>query len=250
MTSSLIVRTRKQAGFSLIEMAIVLTILSILLGGILVAVSQTTLNARRASALSELRQIEDALYGFAQSNGRLPCPATATSAGQEDPVGGGACTVIHGFVPAASLSMTGALNADGLLSDPWGNPYRYSVSSTATPNFTSSTAIKAFFNAGTAIASANMLKVCSESPCVTSLSNIVPALVYTMGENWANTTSANELANAGTGSLVGSQTYPVKVTADFDFVSTTYAEDLYDDQLVWLSPYVLFNKIVSAGKLP
>ncbi len=73
-----------------------------------------------------------------------------------------------------------------------------------------------------------------------------------MGENWANTTSANELANASnTSPLVGSVSgNSYFVNDNFSFVSTSYIEDQFDDQLVWLSPYILFNRMVSAGKLP
>jgi hypothetical protein len=40
------------------------------------------------------------------------------------------------------------------------------------------------------------------------------------------------------------------IATDNQFVSTDYAEDLFDDQLIWLSPYVLFNRMISAGRLP
>src|SRR5688500_2018312 len=114
-----------EKGFSLIEMAMVLMIIGTLMGGILVAVSQTTENSRRATARNQLREVETALYGFAQLNGRLPCPALHDSNGIEDPDGGGGCTRSNGFVPSATLNLNGAVNADGLLLDPWGNPLRY-----------------------------------------------------------------------------------------------------------------------------
>ncbi len=73
-----------------------------------------------------------------------------------------------------------------------------------------------------------------------------------MGENWANTTSTNERENANntaplTGTVSGRQYY---LNNDFVFVSANYSEENFDDQLVWLSPYILFNRMVSAGKLP
>src|SRR5688572_3297209 len=139
-----------ERGFSLIEMAMVLVILGTLLGGVLVAVSQTTENGRRTTARNQLREIEAALYGFAQVNGRLPCPALHNSNGYESPLGGGNCANSHGFVPVTTLNLNGAINSDGLLLDPWQNPVRYSVAATATPRFTDRTSIETFFAAGTA----------------------------------------------------------------------------------------------------
>jgi hypothetical protein len=66
-----------------------------------------------------------------------------------------------------------------------------------------------------------------------------------LGKNWATYTSTNESLNAGTQTMNG---YPIK--NDYDFVSTTYSEDNFDDQLIWLSPYILFNRLIEAGKLP
>lgn len=71
-------------GFSLIEMAVVLLILGTLMSGVLVAVTQTTESNRRSNARTQLRTIEEALYGYAQAFGSLPCPASVTSAGAED----------------------------------------------------------------------------------------------------------------------------------------------------------------------
>jgi hypothetical protein len=65
-----------------------------------------------------------------------------------------------------------------------------------------------------------------------------------MGADWATFTSADEVENAeGTLGIYA-------IATDNQFVSTDYAEDLFDDQLIWLSPYVLFNRMISAGRLP
>ncbi len=237
----------QESGFSLLELAMVLMIIGTLLGGILVAVSQTTENTRRATARNQLREVETALYGFAQVNGRLPCPALHNTNGNEGRTGA-SCGTAHGFVPAATLNLNGAVNSDGLLLDPWQNPLRYSVASTTSPQFTNTDSIRDFFIAGMQFTPANMLQVCS-STCAAGneLATMVPAVVISMGADWATYTSANEQANAGTGS---STLGTYNVTSDNDFVSADYAENLFDDQLIWISPYVLFNKMITAGKLP
>ena len=78
----------------------------------------------------EMDKILDKIIGFAQINGRLPCPSPAASAGVSSGGGDSACNKVSGFVPWVTLGVQGQLNADSLLSDPWGNPYRYYVSST------------------------------------------------------------------------------------------------------------------------
>jgi len=233
------------SGFSLIEMAVVLMIVGTLLSGVLVAVSQTMESGRRSNALAQLKLVEEALYGFAQANGRLPCPALVGGDGREAPVGGSVCTAWHGFVPTRTLDIFGQVNANGLLLDPWGNPYRYSVAnynSAGNRAFTSATALRNLFDnnpvaIGTLAGNAEVICISDAVNCTgTILADNVPAVVFSMGADWASTTSATELENSdGT---------------DNQFVSTGYAEDLFDDQLVWLSPYVLFNRLISAGKLP
>ncbi len=258
MKSSVLASTQfhKNHGFSLIEMAVVLMIMGVLMSGVLISISQTTLSARRASALAQLRQVEEALYGFAESQGRLPCPASIaalpTNKGFEDGSAGN-CNYTHGFLPSATLGINGPTNDDGLLLDPWGNPLRYSLQKTiggSNPDFSDPVSIKSFFKGGTALAPTPGItfQVCDTSDCSGSiLANTAPAVIMTMGENWASSTSPNEVTNAGTNSLGG---HPVHAGADLIFVSAGYSEDNFDDQLVWLSPYVLFSRMVSAGKLP
>lgn len=239
-----IAKSNFQHGFNLIELAIVLMIIGTLMSGVLVAVSQSTANARITQVKAQLREVEEAIYGFAQTYGRLPCPATNVSDGYEN------CAITWGFVPAATLDLAGQINDDGLLVDAWANPLRYSLVITAgagNPNYSDKASIQTFFNAGTTLTSTNMLSVCSESACPggTILATTVPAVVLSMGANWTSYTSTDELMNAGD-QMMGS--YPIK--DDLTFVSAGYSEENFDDQLVWLSPYVLVNRIVSAGKLP
>lgn len=103
------------------------------------------------------------------------------------------------------------------------------------------------FNAGS-LTTTDMLRVCDTSACSGVVyADQAPAVILSMGANWASYTAANEEANAGDGTT---QLGTYNVTNTNDFVYTTYSEDNFDDQIVWLSPHVLFNKLVSAGKLP
>ena len=81
------------------------------------------------AAEKDMDRVIEAVIGFAQINGRLPCPAMPDSIGVEDydDVNNDGCNNYGGFVPINSLGLDGRINADSLLLDPWGNPYRYYV---------------------------------------------------------------------------------------------------------------------------
>ena len=120
---------KSQSAFTIIEVAIVLLIVAILLGyTVALFPKQQELKQYRA-AEQEMDQIIAAIVGFAQVNGRLPCPAIPNSAGVEDydNINNDGCDNFGGFVPVNTLGITGRLNADSLILDPWGNPYRYYV---------------------------------------------------------------------------------------------------------------------------
>ena len=244
-----IIRLNQSNGFSLIEMAIVLLILGLLLSGLLITIANSTSNGRRSMTEMQLEQIEEALYGYAQAYGRLPCPATGASNGRASPEDGTACNVSHGFLPAVTLGLSGSMNNDSLLLDAWQNPYRYSVSTLAVAGnnaFTNATGLTNLFADMTQLTAANMLRVCDISDCSGDIyTNLAPAVVISMGPNWATFTSNNEIKNAGEAVLDG---YPVTNTSDF--VSADYNEQSFDDQVVWLSPHVLITRLIRAGRLP
>src|SRR5260221_11094317 len=106
-----------------------MVVIALLLGGLLVPLSAKVELRRTSDTQKYFDEIRETLIGFAVSNGRLPCPATAVSAGVESPSGGGACTNnYNGFVPAATLGL--AVEDDqGFANDPWGNRVPHSGTS-------------------------------------------------------------------------------------------------------------------------
>ncbi len=265
-------------GFSLIEMAVVMLIMGSLLSGLLVALTQTSDNTRITTAKSQMIKIEEALYAFAQAHGRLPCPATSVSNGYESPDdGSGDCTQTHGFVPSASLSLYSRVNDDALMLDPWSNPYRYSVApyevdpadggwvdSTDADGdfaFTDRQSLRAMygnnnmtnelgFNTGEP---SSMLRICEAYDCSGDVySQVSPAIVLSMGPNWINmiddcsvVTDTDEVENAG---AVTDGDYCLSNTNTF--VDTEYNEENFDDIIIWLSPYILFSRMIDATQLP
>lgn len=112
----------RQRGFTLLEMAIVIFIVGMLTAGVIGPV-QVQLEARdRRKTLDVMAQASEALYGFAITHRRLPCPDTDGD-GMADPqftvASGGDCDSESGFLPWAELGVDGG--------DAWGNHLTYHV---------------------------------------------------------------------------------------------------------------------------
>lgn len=248
--------TSHQRGFSLIEIAIVMFIISLLLGGLLLPLSAQQDIHNQGDTQKQLAEAREALLGFAIANGRLPCPATAASNGLESPVGGvGGCTNPYdGFLPAASLGLA-PIDAQGYAVDGWGgnpiNRIRYAVTTANVSAFTTTNGMKTV----TMTALAPDLKVCNadsgvvnpgtlsaDCTAVTSLAADAVAVIYSVGKN------------AGTGGNGPDEKHnpnpnPAAIAADRAFVSAQPGPT-FDDQMIWLSKNILFNRMVSAGQLP
>ena len=251
----------KQQGFTLVEMAMVLMIVGLLLSGLLPTISGQIEQQRRNETRKQMDEIQQALIGFAVASARLPCPASSTSNGQESfatsPTVGNATNGIcsnffNGFVPAAALGIT-PVDAQGYMLDGWNNRIRYAVAdytASGVPNttFTSTNGMRSATMDN--IASASLLNVCASatgitgSDCGTALNKLtdkVPALIYSTGKNGGDGgTGSDEAANLNNDRVFVSHT-PTPSTA-------TNGE--FDDLVIWLSPNILFNRMVAAGKLP
>lgn len=244
-------------GFSLIELAIVLFIVALLLGGLLVPLTAQIDQQRAKETQKTLADVKEALIGFAILNGRLPCPATAISNGIEKftgAIGTTPCTTyFSGFVPASTLGMA-PVNNQGLLIDGWNNPIRYAVSDVTlgmTPNaLTTTNGIKTETIAS--LTGKNLLNICASSTgntvgptptCGTAikLTDSAPALVFSIGKNAnAGTLGPDESANTDNNLLFISHEQSSGGAGNED----------YDDILSWLSSGVLISRMVSAGVLP
>jgi len=180
------------SGFTLIEMAVVLVIVGVLMGSFIGSVSSRIETTQRNNTMEQLDNITSALLGFASAKGRLPCPTSTTNAGQEVPVGGGPCTFQHGFIPGRTLGIHGTYNLDGLLTDSWGNPIRYSVANADAWALTTSGGIAletmATFSPGLIICDGDSTQInsCAGAPIPATLSDEVPFVVLSLGNDGAS----------------------------------------------------------------
>lgn len=240
------------AGFTLVEMAVVLAIVAFLLGGLLPTISSQIEQQHRTETRKQLDDIKQALIGYAVINGRLPCPADGTTpSGQtnaalvqagfeyKNPVAGApfVCFNASGVLPWATL---GVSETDG-----WGRRFTYRV----TPAFSNSTGgVGCTGNPKVGISfelcDSGDITILSAAVGGTSVSTAIPAVILSHGPDGlgAYTTSGQVMAGA-----VGDQNE--NANNDINFVYHDVTPN-FDDMVVWISPNILLNRMVAAGKLP
>jgi prepilin-type N-terminal cleavage/methylation domain-containing protein len=245
-------RSAAPRGFTLVELATVLFIVALLLGGLMYTLSAQTEQRARDETARRLNEARELLVSFAIVNGRLPCPASATTNGEESPVGGACTNYYTGFVPARAIGMQGQ-DAFGYALDAWGNRLRYAVSSVG-PNNHFTTKVSLQTN-GVATAP-NDLVICaawggSAANCNTATpvtnQNVVAAVIWSQGKNFSTVGAGgdDETANNKT---AAANNHPVFVWHDLRPVGATGGE--YDDMMVWIPAGLLYGRLVSAGVLP
>ncbi|WP_170285876.1 type II secretion system protein [Propionivibrio limicola] len=214
----------RATGFTLAELAIVLTIIALLLGGMLIPLSAQRDIQQMNEAQRQLLEIKEALHGFAVINGRLPCPTTtsdpaAAKYGIED----ASCVNVDGYLPWKSLGLPetdpwGARRSAA--ADPFTGYWRYRVDS----------AFASAFTLTTEPTSALTVKDASGNAMTQTTPNSPVAILYSTGPDL----TANGL------------------NADSD--TTTYEagerSSSIDDLVVWIGRPVLFSRMITAGKLP
>jgi len=175
-----------------------------------------------------LEEARDAILGYAASTGRLPCPATAGSAGLSAPnTASTSCTLAHGFIPGRTLGLTGPVDSDNLPLDRWLNPLRYSLTTSGGGAYSDNITLSLIPD----------FQICSENTCANPIADNVVAVIFSQGNDGDGTTSPDQLENTD---------------GDTVFVLRTITEATgseFDDELLWISPNVLTLQLVRAGQL-
>jgi len=238
----------RERGFSLVELAIVLVIVSLLLGGLWMPLSAQNDVRRSTQTQNMLATAHDALLGYAALQGRLPCPTTATGAGVgqycTDAATCGAVTTtfqshgrcatpLEGFLPAVELGLQ-PVDASGRMLDAWNQPVRYAI--TTDQHFTSTEGLKSIW-ANPATPPAPNIEICQDAACGTILSRDAVAVIFSTGRTGA------------TRPLGADESENLESPGDTRFISRTPSPD-FDDRVIWLSPYLLYGRLIAAGRLP
>jgi prepilin-type N-terminal cleavage/methylation domain-containing protein len=242
-------RNRPQhAGFSLVELTVVLVIVALLSSGLLLGLSAQRDVTSNQEAQRQLDNIKDALLAFAITNGRLPCPAiptlanTISSAGQEDKNAINVCNLEHGVLPWTSLGLPET--------DPWGQRFTYFASAKFTKpivapalaSFTLATGVPT--DPATPDDNSGTANVKATAASGSNIASDLAAVVVSHGPLGAGayTTDGSKLA-------VAAGDEDENANATLTFVSRTQSGD-FNDQLIWISPNQLKSRLVAVGKLP
>jgi prepilin-type N-terminal cleavage/methylation domain-containing protein len=235
------VPTFRQRGFTLTEMAVVLVIVALLIGGMMVPMSAQQEARLNAETQTSLKTVQDSLLGFVVANGRLPCPANPTLAtGVED------CTRQWGALPWGLLGITPT--------DAWGRLYTYRVTDSFKDALPGGNATLTPPVSCTATPTQSSFALCSDGDITitdgaatpNTVAGKVPAIIVSHGANGRGAYLPGGNAtplSAGTGNELENS------NSDATFVNKV-PDPNFDDIVVWLPTSILANRMISAGKLP
>jgi type II secretory pathway pseudopilin PulG len=224
---------RAMAGFSLLEVAMVLLITGALLGAMLQPFGAQMVEQQRSETMLKMLQIQDAVLGYAMANSRLPCPLQNSSQPQ------GNCGATQGMVPAAVLGVDGNFDENGFLVDAWGVPIRYNVtlSDADADGIADFTLVHGMQTVGMQTLQPD-LEVCDTAlACAQLRANQLPVVIISTGAN-AAPRSDDERENTD-----GDNRF---VKRDLDEAGA----DQFDDLLLWVSENSLYTHMIQARVLP
>jgi len=224
-------------GFTLVEMAVVLVIVGLMLGALMIPLSGQMDQRNYSKVQSDMNEIREALIGYGLSHGYLPCPAKSASDGSEDRVGN-TCNNRAGFLPWAELGVPKL--------DSWGHLYRYSVdldyvdsTNKISLNEIEDITIWSRDSSGNPIKLTNM--------------NAIPAAIVSFGKNGRHgfDNDGNQITDTSA-TNVDEDTNGTGTTTFYsrDYTEVTTGGGEFDDVVIWLSPAIYLNRMVTAGQLP
>ena len=272
-------------GFTLIELAIVLVIITILVGGLAAPLSAQIQARRIAETNKTLGEAREAIIGYAMSNTTSPCTCAYTSGVLDSPPATtcppSLCSAAFSITGTASLTLqqrhylpcpdklddgdpattddgdgvedrVGADCAQSVGYLPWVTLGAAAQDAWGNRLMYAVTASFANSSIGFSSASAGNLQVCSVSGCATvNVAGNVPAVLVSHGPNGWGARNVN-------GSTLEAPTSPDEAentNTDVNFVSRSPTKPdstggEFDDLVVWISDGLLKSRICPSGGCP
>lgn len=232
---------RRAAGFSLVELAIVLTIFALLAGGLMMTLTTQQEVQRLSEVRRQLADIREALLGFAVANGRLPAPANPALASGTAGAGSSDDTLVAGVLPWATLGLPET--------DPWGQRFSYRVTARFADPVSSATVPPCAPDPTPPAAAQASFALCSKGDITVgdgavNIASQLPAVVISHGRSGVGGFGRDGVQRAG---AAGNELE--NADGDGDFVSRTHSPD-FDDEATWIPLPILMSRMIAAGRLP
>lgn len=246
---------RKLAGFTLVEISIVLLIVGLMLSGLLSAYKNQVESNRIQETRQAMADIRDALFGFTLGHGHLPCPANPSvsnhlaGAGQEARAASGDCSYENGVIPWNTLG-TKELDA-------WGGRYSYRVTS-----YFADTSHASIGPSASCVPAADMavsFAICSAGDIIiqnAAGSGGIPSSVAVIISHGKNKRGAytpdggTRLPGAAGWELENANDDHTLVSQAFTYDKNSYSSEYYDDLVEWIPTAILIGKMATTNRLP
>lgn len=237
-------------GFTLAELAIVLVIVALLGSGLIVSLSSQRDIQAQTETNRQLNEAIEAILGFATANGRLPRPAVSATDGTER----GTCASesdCAGFLPWQVLGVK--------KTDSWGKLVRYSVTPAFANSVISLTTI-ATKKVLSRDSSGNTIYVVGQAASCSTGNPCTPAVIFSHGKQRFGTDDSGIALPGGTATSIDEASNDTGTVnagpAGTQYMTRTFTDNTvavggeFDDQVIWLSPNIIFNRLIAAGRLP
>ena len=227
-----------QNGFSLLEMAIALVILSLMMGWLMTPLKAQYGLQKYQQTEQRLYTAQQALLGHALIYHYLPCPDTDQPPdGWENVLSNQSCASDEGTLPWQQLGIAAT--------DAWGRYFRYRADSTFTHH-------SQWFSVSAAESASN-IQVSSDTGAATSVSSRPAAIILSHGENGLG--GIQSVSGGGAYVMAAPVHADERENADGDLAFVDQAQQqagtaVFDDRLIMLSPKVLIQQMVQAQRLP
>lgn len=234
---------KRQIGFTLVEIALVLLIVGLIVGGGLSLIGSQIESSRHTKTAAIIEEAKSAIMGFVLVNQYLPCP-DADNDGLEDRAGlgprNGLCQLgsFQGELPS------GTLGDD--FRDAWGNPLYYAVETG-----------DLFTDANTPITTAALADVGNITIDDPETGNTITTeavfVVLSFGKNATETWASINAGACPTGGLPAGAAEQENCDTDNIYdrgrINTESEANFYDDQIDWMAAPLLFGKMAEGNRL-
>lgn len=251
----------RHAGFTLIELTMVLFVITLVLAGILDPLSTRMESEERNKTQTQLDDIRQSLIGYALVNGHLPCPDCDAASGNcaavgitandgvEDGVDAGtgvspragntfdSCATLQGNLPWATLGLSEF--------DAWNKHFVYRVDQDFADD-TDGTGDSCAIAAGISFQICSTGNIDVQDETGSTVASDLPVLVMSYGKNVDDVTNPASNFEKENQDVAPYNTATLFIDKDY---SNAGANE-FDDMLMWIPTNSLIYRMVQAERLP